>query len=86
MVTFLGAGHAVLGQLGVARLADTPPHHGLVAVTALVVDTQAVLVVHADRQPCRDQGVNGGACQGYKQGLTELGFRFMIFGIYELFW
>ena len=86
MVTFLGAGHTVLCQLGVPRLADTPPHHGLVAVTALAVDTQAVLVIHADRQPCRDQGVNGDACQGYKQGLTELGFRFMIFGIYELFW
>ena len=85
MVTFLGAGHAVLGQLGVSRLADTAPHHGLVAVAALAVDTQAVLVVHADRQPCGDQ-VNGCACQGYKQGLTELGFRFMIFGIYELFW
>ena len=53
MVTFLGAGHAVLGQLGVSWLADTPPHHGLVAVTALAVDTQAVLVVHAARKTCQ---------------------------------
>ena len=53
MVTFLGAGHAVLGQLGVPRLADTPAHHGLVAVTALAVHTQAVLVVHAARKTCQ---------------------------------
>ena len=58
MVTFLGACHAVLGQLGVPRLADTPAHHGLVAVTALAVHTQAVLVVHADGQACGENGVN----------------------------